>query len=82
MNVLDRECNPDQDLLSWAVACWTYAKSDREPAAQAALAQLADEFISLSSEVEGLVETFHVLTRRKGSVASEPMSHTSARGDT
>jgi hypothetical protein len=51
--------------LAWAADCSTHARLETEPEARDAYAQLAQEFESVSAEIEGLVSTFEALARRK-----------------
>lgn len=53
--------------LAWAADCSTHASSETEPEARDAYAQLAEEFASVSAEIEGLISTFEALTSRKRS---------------
>lgn len=57
-----------RDPLEWAADCQTQAGFDIEPEAQAAFRQLAEEFKSAASEIEGLVSTVEVLMKRRKSV--------------
>jgi hypothetical protein len=54
-----------RDPLAWAADCSTHASQETEPEARDAYAQLAEEFESVSSEIEGLISTFEALARRK-----------------
>ncbi|WP_428532501.1 hypothetical protein [Rhodopila sp.] len=54
-----------RDPLAWAAECTTHASSETEPEARDAFAQLAQEFESISAEIEGLISTFEALTGRK-----------------
>ena len=54
-----------RDPLSWAAECSTFAGTETEPEARDAYAQLAQEFESVSTEIEGLISTFEALSRRK-----------------
>jgi hypothetical protein len=54
-----------RDPLEWAADCSTRAVSETEPEARDAYAQLAEEFESVSTEIEGLISTFEALARRK-----------------
>jgi hypothetical protein len=51
--------------LAWAEDCSTHARLETEPQARDAYAQLAQEFESVSAEIEGLISTFEALARRK-----------------
>ncbi len=54
-----------RDPLAWAAECSSHASSETEPEARDAYAQLAQEFESVSAEIEGLIGTFEALTTRK-----------------
>jgi hypothetical protein len=54
-----------RDALVWAAECSIHASSETEPEARDAYAQLAEEFESVSTEIEGLISTFEALTSRK-----------------
>jgi hypothetical protein len=54
-----------RDPLAWAIECSTYASRETEPEARDAFAQLAEEFESVSAEIEGLISTFEALAQRK-----------------
>lgn len=53
--------------LAWAADCSFRASSETEPEARDAYVQLAEEFESVSAEIEGLISTFEALTSRKRS---------------
>ncbi len=53
-----------RDPLAWAADCSLHARSETEPEARDAYVQLAEEFQSVSAEIEGLVSTFEALTNR------------------
>jgi hypothetical protein len=65
MDLLETTNGYERDLLAWAVDCSTRASTETEPEARAAYAQLAEEFESVSAEIEGLISTFEALARRK-----------------
>jgi hypothetical protein len=52
------------DPLAWAAECSARAIAETEPEARDAYAQLAEEFTSVSTEIEGLINTFEALARR------------------
>jgi hypothetical protein len=54
-----------RDPLDWAVECSTYAVTETEPEARDAYVQLAQEFESVATEIEGLISTFEALTQRR-----------------
>ena len=54
-----------KDPLAWAADCSTQAIAETEPDARDAYAQLAQEFESVSTEIEGLISTFEALANRK-----------------
>jgi hypothetical protein len=54
-----------RDPLAWALDCSTHASFETEPEARDAYAQLAEEFESVSSEMEGLISTFEALAKRE-----------------
>ncbi len=65
---MDLPLNTDgfvRDPLAWAAECSLQASSETEPEARDAYAQLAQEFESVSAEIEGLIGTFEALTTRK-----------------
>ena len=53
--------------LAWAADCSVCASSETEPEARDAYVQLAEEFESISTEIEGLISTFEALMSRKRS---------------
>jgi hypothetical protein len=65
MDMVDTSNGFVRDPLAWAADCSTYASSETEPEARDAYAQLAEEFESVSAEIEGLISTFEALTKRK-----------------
>lgn len=54
-----------RDPLAWAADCATCASTETEPEARDAYQQLAQEFKSVSSEIEGLISTFEALAGRR-----------------
>ncbi|WP_428492596.1 hypothetical protein [Rhodopila sp.] len=54
-----------RDPLAWAAECSVHANKETEPEARDAFTQLAQEFESVSAEIEGLVSTFEALASRK-----------------
>jgi hypothetical protein len=54
-----------RDPMAWAAECSTHASLETEPEARDAYVQLAEEFESVSTEIEGLISTFEALARRK-----------------
>jgi hypothetical protein len=54
-----------RDPLAWAAECSICAGVETEPEARDAFAQLAQEFESVSTEIEGLISTFEALSGRK-----------------
>lgn len=54
-----------RDPLAWAAECSTQAGRETEPEARDAFEQLAQEFESVSAEIEGLISTFEALASRK-----------------
>ena len=64
MDTLETTNGLVRDPLAWAADCSERARSETEPEARDAFAQLADEFESVSAEIEGLVSTFEALTHR------------------
>ena len=56
-----------RDPLAWAAECSNYARNETEPEARDAFMQLAQEFESVSAEIEGLVSTLEALASRKRS---------------
>jgi hypothetical protein len=54
-----------RDPLAWAAECSIRAGVETEPEARDAYEQLAQEFESVSTEIEGLISTFEALTVRK-----------------
>jgi hypothetical protein len=54
-----------RDPRVWAADCRIQANFATEPEAQAAFVQLAEEFEFASSEIDGLVNTYEALVRRK-----------------
>lgn len=54
-----------RDPLAWAAECSNHASNETEPEARDAFAQLAQEFESVSAEIEGLISTFEALAKRK-----------------
>ncbi len=67
MSLSERSDHLVRDPLAWAADCSAYASNETEPEARAAYAQLAEEFESVSAEIEGLISTFEALTARKRS---------------
>lgn len=67
MDLLDSISEYVRDPLAWAAECSAYACTETEPEARDAFAQLAQEFVSVSTEIEGLVSTLEALTNRKRS---------------
>ena len=65
MDLLDLSDDFVRNPLVWAADCCTHASCETEPEARDAYAQLAEEFASVWSEMEGLIGTFEALTRRK-----------------
>ena len=56
-----------RDPLDWAADCRARALMDIEPEAQAAFNQLAEEFQSAASEIEGLIGAVEALCKREKS---------------
>jgi hypothetical protein len=54
-----------RDPRLWAGDCRTQAQFAVEPEARAAFIQLAEEFESISSEIDGLVGSYEAMVRRK-----------------
>jgi hypothetical protein len=65
MELLEASNGFVRDPLAWAAECSTRASYETEPEARDAFAQLAEEFESVSAEMEGLISTFEALTSRK-----------------
>lgn len=65
MDLLETSDGLVRDPLSWAADCSARASSETEPEARDAYAQLAQEFESISAEIEGLIGTFEALAKRK-----------------
>jgi hypothetical protein len=67
MELLEASTGFVRDPLVWAADCSRQASHETEPEARDAYAQLAEEFESVSAEMEGLISTFEALSRRKRS---------------
>jgi hypothetical protein len=67
MNLLEMSDGYVRDPLAWAADCSKHAGSETEPEARDAYVQLAEEFASVSAEIEGLISTFEALSTRKRS---------------
>lgn len=67
MVLLDDSDSFVRDPMAWAAECSAYASLETEPQARDAYAQLAEEFESVSTELEGLISTFAALGRRRRS---------------
>ena len=65
MDIVETSDGFVRDPLSWAADCSMRASSETEPEARDAYAQLAQEFESVSAEIEGLISTFEALASRK-----------------
>lgn len=65
MNLMENSKGLVRDPLEWAADCSTCASSETEADARDAYAQLAEEFQSVSSEIEGLISTFEAIVKRK-----------------
>ena len=65
MQMLEESPGYVRDPLAWAADCFTQASDETEPEARDAYAQLAQEFESVSAEIEGLISTFEALANRK-----------------
>jgi hypothetical protein len=68
MDLLEDSNGLVRDPLSWAAECSTHAVAETEPEARDAYVQLAQEFESVSTEIEGLISTFEALMKRKRNV--------------
>jgi hypothetical protein len=67
MELLEASTGFVRDPLIWAADCSRQASRETEPEARDAYAQLAEEFESVSTEMEGLISTFEALAGRKRS---------------
>jgi hypothetical protein len=65
MDLLESTNENVRDPLAWAADCSTYASTETDPEARDAYAQLAQEFESVATEIEGLISTFEALANRK-----------------
>jgi hypothetical protein len=54
-----------RDPRNWAKDCRARAELETDPEARSAFNQLAEEFETVATEIEGLVNTFDVLVARK-----------------
>lgn len=61
---------PSQSLSDWSAKCLQQAQTETDPDAQAAFVQLADEFLAIETELEGLTATFEAVSYRKRIFAS------------
>jgi hypothetical protein len=66
MDLPESDINLIKDPQTWATDCSRQAVLDIDPEAQAAYAQLAEEFDALSAELEGLISGFEALSKRRG----------------
>jgi hypothetical protein len=67
MNNLEPSDGFVRNPLAWAADCSIHASYETEPEARDAYAQLAEEFESISEEIEGLISTFEALASRRRS---------------
>ena len=65
MDLLENSNGFVRDPLSWAAECSTHAVTETEAEARDAYVQLAQEFESVSTEMEGLISTLEALMKRK-----------------
>jgi hypothetical protein len=64
MDLLDIPTDLIRNPLVWAADCCKAAACETEPEARDAYEQLAEEFASIWSEMEGLIGTYEVLAKR------------------